>query len=67
MRIKRIERGYTVFLSDHEFSILNRIFSQFNIEEEWPKMTVGERRSWSRRARKGDYFRVDQDARIYQA
>lgn len=66
MRIKRIERGYTAFLSEHEYSILNRIMSHFDIDKEWPNMTTGERRSWSRRIRNGSFFRTDLDARIYK-
>ena len=66
MRIKRIERGYTIFLSEHEYSILNRIMSHFDIEKEKSTMSIGERRSWSRRIRNGDYFRVDQDHRIHK-
>ena len=66
MRIKRIERGYTAFLSEHEYSILNRIMSQFDIDKEWPNMTPGERRSWSRRTRHGGFFRTDLDARIHK-
>lgn len=66
MRIKRIERGYTLFLSEHEYFILNRIMSHFDIDKEWPNMTAGERRSWSRRIRHGKFFRTDLDARIYK-
>lgn len=66
MKVKRIERGYTMFLSEHEYSILNRIMSHFDIEKEWPDMTVGERRSWSRRTREGSFVRTDLDARIYK-
>lgn len=66
MKIKRIERGYTLFLSEHEYSILNRIMSHFDIDKEWPNMTVGERRSWSRRIRGGSFVRTDLDARIYK-
>lgn len=66
MRVKRIERGYTIFLSEHEYSILNRIMSHFDIEKEKSNMSIGERRSWSRRIRNGDYFRVDQDHRIHK-
>lgn len=64
MRIKRIERGYTIFLSEHEYKIVTRILSHFDIDKEWPNMSVGERRSWSRRIRNGNYFRVDQDHRV---
>lgn len=66
MKVKRIERGYTLFLSEHEYSILNRIMSHFDIDKEWPNMTVGERRSWSRRIRGGNFVRTDLDARIYK-
>ncbi len=66
MKIKRIERGYTAFLSEHEYSILNRIMSHFDIDKEWPNMTGGERRSWSRRIRGGSFVRTDLDARIYK-
>ena len=66
MKVKRIERGYTLFLSEHEYSILNRIMSHFDIDKEWPNMTVGERRSWSRRIRGGSFVRTDLDARIYK-
>lgn len=66
MRIKRIERGYTAFMSDHEYSMMVRILSHFNIDKEWLNMTVGERRSWSRRIRNGSYFRTDQDHRTHK-
>ena len=66
MRIKRIERGYTAFLSEHEYSMMLRILSHFDIDKEWPNMTAGERRSWSRRIRHGKFFRTDLDARIYK-
>ena len=66
MKVKRIERGYTLFLSEHEYSILTRIMSHFDIDKEWPNMTVGERRSWSRRIRGGSFVRTDLDARIYK-
>ena len=66
MKIKRIERGYTAFLSEHEYSILNRIMSHFDIDKEWPNMTTGERRSWSRRIRGGSFVRTDLDARIHK-
>lgn len=66
MKVKRIERGYTLFLSEHEYSILNRIMTHFDIDKEWPNMTVGERRSWSRRIRGGDFVRTDKDYRKYK-
>ena len=66
MRVKRIERGYTAFLSEHEYSILNRIMSHFDIDKEWPNMTTGERRSWSRRIRGGSFVRTDKDYRIHK-
>lgn len=66
MRIKRIERGYTAFLSDIEFGMLQRIIAHFDIKEEWPKMTLGERRSWGRRTHGGEYFRVDSDERVHK-
>lgn len=66
MRIKRIERGYTAFMSDHEYSMMVRILSHFDIDKEWPTMSKGERRSWSRRIRNGSYFRTDQDHRIHK-
>lgn len=64
MRIKRIQRGYTAFMTDKEYSLLLRILSQFDIDKEWPNMTAGERRSWSRRIRGGNFFRTDLDARL---
>lgn len=66
MRIKRIERGYTAFMTDHEYGIMKRIMSYFDIDKEWPNMSPGERRSWSRRIRNGEYFRVDQDHRTHK-
>ena len=66
MRIKRIERGYTAFMSDLEFKMMQRMLSQFDIEKEWPTMTLGERRSWGRRTHGGEYFRVDSDERIHK-
>lgn len=66
MRIKRIERGYTAFMTDLEYKTLTRILGQFDIDKEWPEMSVGERRSWSRRTSRGSYLRVDLDARVYK-
>ena len=66
MRIKRIERGYTMFMTEHEFSMLLRATSHFDVKKEWPHMTSGERRSWGRRASRGDFLRVDLDARKHK-
>lgn len=63
MKIKRINKGYTLFLSEHEYSMLMRIYSHFDIDKEWPHMNTGERRSWARRIRHGNYLRTDKDAR----
>lgn len=66
MRVKRVGRGYTIFATEHEHSLLMRIMSHFDIDKEWPHMTTGERRSWARRIRKGDFLRTDVDARMYK-
>lgn len=63
MKIKHINRGYTLFLTEHEFKLLQRMRGNFDIEEHWPHMNTGERRSWSRRIRHGEFLRVDTDAR----
>ena len=63
MRIKKIQRGYTLFLSDHEYAILNLMVDGFNIDEEWGKLSTGQKRSWSRRIRGGDFLRTDKDTR----
>lgn len=64
MRIKRLQRGYTAYLSDHEYAILRRMADRFNIDEEWKDMPSGQRRSWGRRIRHGDFMRTDVDARL---
>ncbi len=66
MKVKRIERGYTLFLSEHEYAILNRIMGQFDLDKAWPDMPTGERRSWSRRTHNGDFLRTDKDYRIHK-
>lgn len=63
MRIKRINKGYTLFASEHEYKILTRILAHFDIDKEWPDMPSGERRSWSSRIRRGGFLRVDHDYR----
>lgn len=63
MKVKRVNRGYTMFLTDHEFRILNRMTSVFDIDKEWLNMDSGERRSWARRIRGGKFLREDIDAR----
>jgi len=66
VRIKRIERGYTAYLSDHEYSILQIMAERFDIDTEWKSMTSGQKRSWSRRIRGGKFMRTDLDARRYK-
>lgn len=63
MRVKKLQRGYTAYLSDHEYSILQLMAERFNVEEEWKQFTTGQKRSWSRRVRGGDFMRVDKDTR----
>ena len=63
MRIKRLQRGYTAYLSDHEYSILQRMAERFDIETEWQEFTSGQKRSWGRRIRNGEFIRVDKDTR----
>ena len=63
MRIKKLQRGYTAYLSDHEYSILQRMAERFDIEVEWKQFTSGQKRSWGRRIRNGDFMRVDKDTR----
>ena len=63
MRIKKLQRGYTAYLSDHEFSILQRMVERFDIDTEWKQLTSGQKRSWSRRIRNGDFLRVDENTR----
>lgn len=68
MKVKRIERGYTLFVSEHEYEILKRMEALFSIDAAWPNMPSGERRSWSRRTCKGEhkFLRLDKDYRRYQ-
>lgn len=63
MKVKRINRGYTVHLTDCEFSVLARMGQKFDINAEWRAMSSGERRAWSRRIRNGEFLRVDTDNR----
>jgi hypothetical protein len=63
MRVKRLQRGYTAYLSDHEFAILQRMAARFDIDAEWKEMPTGQRRSWGRRIRHGAFLRVDKDGR----
>lgn len=63
MKIKRIQRGYTAYLSDHEYSLLQLMADKFNVDEEWKGFTSGQKRSWSRRIRHGEFLRVDEDTR----
>lgn len=63
MRIKQVERGYTLFVTEHEFSIMNRIMKHTDMGRVWLHMPPGERRSWARRTRGGDFLRVDVDYR----
>ena len=63
MRVKKLQRGYTAYLSDHEYAILLRMADRFNIDEEWKDMPSGQRRSWGRRIRRGAFLRVDEDTR----
>lgn len=63
MRIKRNNRGATLFLTDNEFKLLQRIARGFDADAAWKDMTSGERRSWSQRIRNGEFMRVDQDKR----
>jgi len=66
VKIKRIERGYTMHLTPHEFGILQRMTAGFNIDDVWPDMSSGERRSWSRRTKDGEFMRVDKDTREFK-
>ena len=62
MRVKRNRIGYTLFVTDHEFSLLQSFVPE-DIEDRWKGMTSGQRRSWSRRIRHGEFLRVDEDKR----
>ena len=62
MRVKRNSLGYTLFVTDHEFALLNKFVPE-DIAEHWKEMTSGEKRSWSRRVRHGSFLRVDRDNR----
>ena len=62
MRVKQNSYGYTLFVTDHEFALLNKFLPE-DIEEHWKGMTSGEKRSWSRRIRDGAFLRVDQSKR----
>ena len=67
MRVKKNNRGYTIFATDNEFALFERMLGQFDIEEEWKNMSSGERRSWSRRIRHGNFLRIDNDVKIGRA
>ena len=56
MRVKRNSYGVTMFLTDHEFSLLQKLIGN-NVEEVWSTFTSGEKRSWSRRIRHGEFLR----------
>lgn len=62
MRVKRNSYGVTMFLTDHEFSLIQKLIGN-NVEAVWPTFTSGEKRSWSRRIRHGEFLRLDQDKR----
>ena len=64
MRIKQVERGYTLFVTEHEFAIMNRIMDHVDTGRVWLHMSPGERQSWARRTRDGDFLRVDADYRL---
>ena len=53
-------------LTPHEFGILQRMTAGFNIDDVWPDMSSGERRSWSRRTKDGEFMRVDKDTREFK-
>lgn len=61
MKIKRFNRGYTMFVTEHEYKMLNRMVDSFDLD--WDKLDSGERRSWSRRTGGGAYLRTDADLR----
>jgi hypothetical protein len=62
--VKKIQRGYTAYLSDHEYSILQLMAEKFDIKAEWKEFTSGQKRSWGRRCRgEKDFLRVDKDTR----
>jgi hypothetical protein len=63
MKVTRLNRGYTLYLSDHEFSLLELMYKQSSLDDLWMKMTTGERRSYSRRVGGGHLLRVDKDRR----
>lgn len=62
MRVKRNNIGVTMFLTDHEYSVLQKMFRP-DTDEVWKGMTSGERRSWSQRIRHGNFLRIDLDKR----
>jgi len=66
VKIKRIQRGYTAYLSDHEYSILQIMADRFDIDAEWKGFTSGQKRSWGRRIRGGKFMRTDLDARLHK-
>lgn len=68
MKVKRVERGYTLFASDAEMEILRLMVAQAqgNLEAVEQQMSVGMRRSYGRRCgkrRQLDFLRTDIDAR----
>lgn len=63
MKINQLNRGYTLYLTDHEFALLERILKDADMVRVWDDMPTGERRSYSRRMRGGYFLRVDKDRR----
>lgn len=70
MKVKRVERGYTIFASDAEMEILRLMVAQAetpdNLEAIEEHMSVGMRRSYGRRCgkrRQLHFLRTDIDAR----
>lgn len=65
MKITRNNRGFTLYITDIEYTLLNRLLDMTDKEVLWNTMSSAERRSWKRRINGGEYFRVNKDRRTW--
>lgn len=63
MKVKTVNRGATIFLTDNELGLLRRMVGKIDIDELWKEMPSNERRAWSRRIRHGEFLRTDVNKR----
>lgn len=67
MKVKKLNRGYTLFLTDNEYAVMMNVLEQYDSAEGRKSMTTGQRKAWSRRIRGGSFLRVDRDTRKAKA